>query len=125
MVGDKFTLRFTGSNAAYAPSVSKPRIVFDNVRICVAGTDYAQPIKGTAWYFLPETKLFPGESSSVDVEFEAKKDMHWMADLENEEHVARAWIRGDLDQNKFFQIWNYFNIYEEIESWYVSGSIPG
>ena len=115
-VGEKFTLRFTGSNSAYAANlVGKPRIVFDKPLIYVQGTDYAEPVKGSAWYNLPDTELFPGESSSVDIEFKAKKELGWWADIFSEEHVARAWILADLDKDRFFKIWNYINIHEEIE----------
>jgi hypothetical protein len=115
-VGEKFTLKFTASNAAYAANlVGKPRIVFDNPRIYVKGTAYAEPVTGTAWHNLPDTKLFPGESTSVNIEFKAKKDLGWWDDIWSEEHVAKAWILGDLDQNRFFQIWNYIDVREEIE----------
>lgn len=115
-VGEKFTLKFTGTNNAYsADLVGKPRIVFDNPRIFVEGTSYARPVMGSAWHNLPDTELFPGESSSVEIEFEAINDLGWWDDIWNAEHVAKAWILGDLDQNRFFQIWNYKNIHEEIE----------
>ena len=114
-VGERFTLRFTGSNSAYsARKVGQPRIVFDNVRIYVEGTDYARPVEGPRWHNLPDTELFPGESSSVNIEFEATKDLGWWDDIWNAEHVAKAWILGDLDQNRFFQIWKYIDVREEI-----------
>ena len=115
-VGEKFTLRFTGSNSAYAANlVGKPRIVFDKPRIYVQGTAYADPVNGSAWHNLPDTKLFPGESSSVDIEFTARKDLGWWDDFWSSEHVADAWILGDLDQNRFFQIWNKIGVHVEIE----------
>lgn len=115
-VGEKFTLRFTGSNSAYATNlVGKPRIVFDNPRIYVQGTAYAKPVKGSAWYDLPDKELFPGESSSVDIEFKAIKELGWWDDFWSAEHVAKAWILGDLDQNRFFKIWNYIDVRVEIE----------
>ena len=115
-VGENFTLRFTGSNSAYsATKVGQPRIVFDNVRIFVEGTAYAQPVRGSAWHNLPDTELFPGEASSVDIEFEALRDLGWWDDIWNAEHVAKAWILGGLDQDRFFQIWNYIDVREEID----------
>lgn len=115
-VGEKFTLRFTGSNSAYAANlVGKPRIVFDKPRIYVEGTNYAQPVNGSAWHNLPDEELFPGESSSVDIEFEARRELGWWDDIWSAEHVAKAWILGDLDQNRFFQMWNYIDVREEIE----------
>ena len=115
-VGENFTLRFTGSNSAYAANlVGKPRIVFDNTRIFIEGTDYARPVDGSMWHNLPDGEIFPGESSFVDVEFEATNDLGWWDDIWNSEHVAKAWILGDLDQDRFFKIWNYSNIHEEIE----------
>jgi len=115
-VGERFTLRFTGSNSAYAANlVGKPRIVFDKPRIYVEGTAYAQPVGGATWHNLPDTELFPGESSSVDIEFEAVSDLGWWDDIWSAENVARAWILADLDQGRFFQIWNYIDVREEIE----------
>jgi len=115
-IGEKFTLRFTGSNSAYAANlVGKPRIVFNNPRIYVQGTAYAEPVNGSAWHNLPDKTLFPGESSSVDIEFQAKKELGWWADFFSEEHVAKAWILGDLDQDRFFKIWNYIDVREELE----------
>jgi hypothetical protein len=115
-VGETFTLRFTGSNSAYAANlVGKPRIVFRNPRIFVQGTEFASPTSGTAWHNLPDTLLFPGESSSVAIEFRADSDLGWWDDIWSAEHVAKAWILGDLDQDRFFQIWNYIDVREEIE----------
>lgn len=114
-VGENFTLRFTGSNSAYAANlVGKPRIVFLNPRIFVQGTEFASPVGGSTWRNLPDTTLFPGESSSVDIEFNAVSDLGFWDDIFSSEHVAEAWILGDLDQNRFFQIWNKINVHEEI-----------
>lgn len=114
-VRENFTLRFTGSNSAYASNlVGKPRIVFDNPRIFVQGTDFATPTGGSAWHQLPDSELFPGESSAVDIEFQAVRDLGWWDDIWSAEHVAMAWILGDLDQDRFFQIWNYIDVREEI-----------
>jgi hypothetical protein len=115
-VGESFTLRFTGNNAAYAANlVGKPSIVFRDPRIFVQGTEFATPTGGSAWHNLPDALLFPGESSSVDIEFQANADMGFWNDIFGEEHVAKAWILGDLDQDRFFQIWNLINVHEEIE----------
>lgn len=114
-VGEKFTLRFTGSNSAYAANiVQQPRIIFNNAKIYVQGTSYAKPVGGSGWHNLPDKVLYPGESSSVDIEFEATADLGFLADLFSSEHVAKAWIFGDLDQNQFFTIRNYLNIHQEI-----------
>ena len=115
-VGEKFTLRFTGSNSAYAANiVQQPRIVFNNARVYVQGTAYAKPVGGSGWHNLPDKVLYPGESSSVDIEFEATGDLGWWADIWSSEHVAKSWIFADLDQNQFFTIRNYQDIHQEIE----------
>lgn len=116
-VGETFTLRFTGSNSAYASNlVSKPRIIFNNPRIFVEGTSYATPVNGNGWHEFPDTQLFPGEASFVDIQFTATADLGWWDDIWSAEHVAKVWILGDLDQNRFFQIWNYDNVHEEIDA---------
>jgi len=116
-VGEKFKLKFTGSNTAYAANlVGRPRIVFKNPRIFVQGTDFAKPAKGAGWHDLPDNLLFPGEASSVTLDFEATDDLSfWEGDLFLQEQVARAWILADLDQDRFFQIWNVINVHHEIE----------
>ena len=115
-VGERFTLRFTGSNSAYAADrVNQPRIIFNNPRIFVQGTSFARPVEGSGWHNLPDSQLFPGESSFVEIEFEATDDLGWWDDLWNAEHVSRAWILGDLNQDRFFEIWNYRDVHEEIE----------
>ncbi|HEB76881.1 MAG TPA: hypothetical protein ENJ04_11070 [Nitrospirae bacterium] len=115
-VGERFTLRFTGSNSAYAANiVQQPRIVFNNARVYVQGTEYARPVGGPGWHNLPDSVLYPGEASSVDIEFEATGDLGWWADIWSSEHVAKSWIFADLDQDQFFTIRNYQDVYQEIE----------
>lgn len=115
-VRERFTLRFTGSNSAYAANiVQQPRIVFNNARIYVQGTSYARPVAGTGWHSLPDNELYPGDASFVDIEFEATADLGWWADIWSSEHVAKAWIFADLNQDQFFTIRNYKDIHEEIE----------
>ena len=116
-VGERFTIRFTGSNTAYAANlVGRPVIVFDSPRIFVEGTGYARPVSGAGWHNLPDGELFPGEASAVDIEMEAISEIgSWWTDLWNSEEVAKAWITADLDQNRFFQVWNSKTIHQEIE----------
>lgn len=113
-VGEKFTLRFTGTNfcpAEWIPWWKQPDIIFDNVRIFVRGTDYAEPVTGAGWHNLPDQRLYPGESSHVDIEFEAKTT--WYPDWVPEP-VAEAFIRGDLDQDRFFQVWNHMRAHANV-----------
>lgn len=115
-VGEKFTLRFTGSNSAYAANiVQQPRIIFNNARIYVQRTSFAMPVGGSGWHSLPDSVLYPGESSFVEIEFEATADLGFWADIWSSEHVAKVWIFADLDQNQFFTIRNYKDIKEEID----------
>lgn len=116
-VGEEFVVRVTGSNTAYAANlVGRPRIVFDRPRVYVEGTQYTDVAGGDRWFDLPDRELFPGEASSVDVELLATSEISgWWADLFQEERIANIWIVADLDQNRFFQIWNYREFSEEIE----------
>lgn len=114
-VGEAFTVRFTASNQAYpANMVNEPRIIFLNTRIYVEGTAYAKP-NVPGWRNVPDQTLYPGESSFVDIGFTALSTLDWWNDLWSAEQIAKAWILADLDQNQFFQIWNYANISEEID----------
>lgn len=116
-VNEKFVIRVTGTNVAYAANlVGKPRIVFDNPRVFVQGTQYTDVVGGDRWFDLPDRKLWPGEASSIDVELVATSEIsNWFVDLFSEEKIAKVWIRGDLDQNRFFEIWNVRTFAEEIE----------
>ena len=105
--GEKFKLRFTGSNTAHSSIIhSRARIVFNNARIFVRGTEYAKPVGGAKWHDLPDNKLYPGESSSVDIEFEAIGEMASSLDIWLSEKVAKSWIFADLDLERFFLIMN-------------------
>jgi len=115
-VGENFTMRFTASNQAYSANfVGEPRIVFLKTRFFVEGTVHASPVNGNAWHNVPDQTLFPGESSFVDIVFKANSNLDWWNDLWSAERVAKAWILADLDQNLFFQMWNYSDIQEELE----------
>ena len=116
-VDERFTLRVTGTNTAYAANlVGKPRIVFDRPRVYVEGTQYTNVVGGDRWFNLPDQELWPGEASSVNVELEATSEISgFFADLFSEERIAKVWIQADLDQDRFFQIWNLREFSEEIE----------
>lgn len=117
-VDEKFTLRFTVTNAAYSPNTSRPAIVFRNVKVSVAGTSNAVPVAGPGTHNFPQQTLHPGESSHVDIEFRAINDLPGDAqsgiDRNHEEMVARADAKADLDQNLFFSIRKHLNSFEEI-----------
>jgi hypothetical protein len=116
-VGEQFTIRVTGSNTAYSANlVNLPRIVFDNARVYVQGSEYTDVVNGDRWFQLPDAELFPGEASSVDVDLVATSEIaDWFLDLFFAERIANIWIRGDLDQDRFFEIYNYIEFSEEIE----------
>jgi hypothetical protein len=116
-VDEHFTIRVTGSNTAYSANlVNSPSIVFDRPRVFVQGTQYTDVVGGDRWFALPDAELFPGESSSVDVELVATSEIaDWWADLFQAERIANIWIQGNLDQDRFFEIWNYIEFSEEIE----------
>lgn len=115
--GENFSMRVTGANTAYSPNlVGQPAIVFDNPRVFVEGTRYARPTGGNAWHNLADNELFPGESSSITLEMEAIDEISsWWTDLWNQENIADIWITADLDQNRFFQVWNFMEAHHEIE----------
>lgn len=116
-VREEFTIRVTGSNTAYAANlVGKPRIVFDRPRVFVEGTQYTDVVGGDRWFNLPDQELWPGEASAVDVRLVATTEISsWFVDLFQQEKIANVWIQADLDQDRFFQIWNYLEFSEEIE----------
>lgn len=116
-VGERFTARITVTNTAYAANkVGQPRIVFDNARVYVEASQYTRLVGGNRWINLPDTELWPGESTSTNVEFEATGEIGgWLADLFSKEKIARVWVLADLDQDRFFEIWNYEEVSHEIE----------
>ncbi|MCH7583295.1 MAG: hypothetical protein IIC72_11775 [Acidobacteria bacterium] len=90
--------------------------MFDRTRVYVQGTRYTDVVGGNRWFNLPDQELWPGEASSVNVELVATSEIAgFFADLVTQERIANVWIRADLDQDRFFQIWNYQEFREEIE----------
>lgn len=115
-VKEKFTVKITGSNTAGSPNtVGYPAIVFKNAKLYVEGTSYAKVVSGNGWHNLPDTLLFPGESSFISLEFEALSDIPGISDWFQTEKVAKIWIKADLDQERFFSLWNYMEFHTEIE----------
>ncbi len=119
-VGEKFTLRLTGRNTSPGHNGFRdPFIVFLNPRIFVGGTRFARPVdpvppSGSIEYKMPTTALFPGRSSSVDVEFEAIDDFDWFDDIWGVEPVAECTIRADVDYERFFRVTNSITYATEI-----------
>jgi hypothetical protein len=107
----------TGSNTAYSANlVDFPSIVFDRPRVYVQGTEYTDVVGGNRWFALPDQELFPGEASYVDVDLVATSEIaDFFLDLFFAERVADIWIRGELDQDRFFEIWRFIQFSEEIE----------
>jgi len=116
-VGENFTMRFTVSNIGPNPSpVNNPVVVFDNIHVMVEATEYATPTAGGFVNLpLPDTHLHPGESSFVDVPMRALRNIGGLADLFSAEHVAKAWVMGDVNLPEYFRIWNFSNVIQEIE----------
>ncbi|MEU7863050.1 hypothetical protein [Nonomuraea sp. NPDC049141] len=114
-VGEAFTLRVTGSNAAYSGNRDKPTIVFLNPTIFIKGTQYAHLANGGSGQPLPDRELFPGESSWVDIEMKAISEIsNDFIDSLIEEDIANVAIRATLDQARFFRVWNSITAREEI-----------
>ena len=116
-VGERFATRITVTNTAYAANkVGQPRIVFDKPRVYVESSQYTSVVGGNRWINMPDQELWPGESTSSNVEFEATSEIGgWLADLFSSEKIAKVWVLADLDQNRFFEIWNYEEASHEIE----------
>jgi len=115
-VGEKFTLRVSGTNMA-----SIPQIVFLNPRIAVTPTEYARPLDGgTVNMALTDTVLRPGESSSVDIKMQALSEIpDWWEDLFSRERVAGLTIYASLDQDRFFRVWNSSVVHHEIDPGWI------
>jgi len=112
---EQFTLRITVSNTAYSGTpVGNPWIIFRGAQVYVEGTAYAAPSGGNTWHNLPDAHLYPGEATHVDVQFTAKHNMGGIPDWFLAESVAKVWVKADLDQNRFFEVWNYKSFSEEI-----------
>ncbi|MER5421221.1 hypothetical protein [Streptosporangium roseum] len=116
-VGEKFALEVTGSNIA-PEGDGLPVIVFNRPRIRVQGTKNATPTTGDGWHPMPATVLKPGESTSMRIEMNAIGEVsRGIFDNFTKEVVASVLIRGDLDQDQFFQIDSAVaELKEEIES---------
>lgn len=116
-VGEKFTMRFTVANMAPNPTPTEnPIIVFNDAHVIVAATRFATPVAGAQVNIaVRDTRLFPGESSFVDIPMEALRDLPFWEDLFSAEHVANAWAFADVDVQEYFRIWQDRNVFQEIE----------
>lgn len=116
-VGEKFTMRFTVTNTSFPIDLtSHARIVFLKPEVYAAGTTYAKPTGGNTWHAFKDTRLAPGESTSIDVEFEAIDEIDgWFEDLFVTEEVARAVVRAKLDTDTYFTLRTFTTVREEIE----------
>jgi len=116
-VGETFTMRFTVSNQGPNPGpVNNPVIIFNNARVMVEATAFATPVAGAFVNRpVPDNQLFPGESSSVDVEMRALRNIGGIADWFSAEHVANAWAMADVDLPEYFRIWQFNDVHQEIQ----------
>jgi hypothetical protein len=107
-VNEEFTLRVIATNVS-----TDPYIVFRSVRIHVVAGTFARPVNGDFHGHPPKADLSPGESSFVDIKFLATGKLGWNL-FYNPEHIASAWIDGNLDQDQFFHFWSPANQFAEI-----------
>ncbi|HEY1278173.1 MAG TPA: hypothetical protein VGF22_00780 [Acidimicrobiales bacterium] len=104
-VDEPFTVRVTGTNTAYVADVVRPQIVFNLAKVHVAGTQFAEVVGGDRWFDLPDKELHAGEASSVDVQMKAIFAFPVLP-YPVTEPIATILIWADLDQGRFFEIWN-------------------
>ncbi len=116
-VGENFTMRFSVSNQGPDPSpVNNPVVIFNNARVIVEATAFATPLAGGSVNLaVPDTQLFPGESSFVDVPMRALRNIGGITDWFSAENVARAWAFADIDQQQYFRIWQFTDVNQELE----------
>jgi hypothetical protein len=105
-VGEQFTLRVTATNVA--PSAS--RVYFTEVSWSVEESEYAdlltprqEQVAIVGRLFPDRTTLWPGVSTSVDLEFRALRNFgDSFHDLFNAEPIALVGVSGFLDVRRFF-----------------------
>ena len=116
-VDETFTMRFSVANQGPNPApVNNPVVVFNNARVIVEATRFATPVAGASVNLaVPDARLFPGESSFVDVQMRALQNIGGFADLFSAEHVANAWAFADVDLPQYFRIWQATEVSQEIE----------
>lgn len=119
-VGETFTVRFQLWNdapAALGPHL--PQIVFTNLRLTVRGTAFAMPLQDgkpveEATFSFSDSQLPGEESTTVDVDFHAVKNMGGLEDLLAREEVAVATLEADLDLAQYFRVRMARTVHEEI-----------
>jgi hypothetical protein len=116
-VGENFTMRFTVANQGPNPApVDNPVIMFNNARVLVQATQFATPVAGSfVSLSVPDTQLFPGESSFVDIPMRALMNIGGIADWFSAEQVAKAWAFADVDLPQYFRIWQFTEVTQELE----------
>lgn len=101
--GEEFTVRCTITNIAPpAHHTNDPEIIFTDPDIRVEGGNHARPVEGNRWIDLADERLHAGESTSVDIEFEATDEISGWTDLWREEDVADIWAEAELDYRRLF-----------------------
>lgn len=118
-VGEQFTLRITATNVA--PSDS--RISFTEVSYSVAESEYAdlltprqEQVATVGRLFPGRTTLWPGVSTSVDLEFRALRTFgDSFHDIWNAEPIAEVAVNGFLDLRRFFAVGSLVAANHEID----------
>ena len=119
-VGETFTVRFqlwNDASAALGPHLAQ--IVFTNLRLTVRGTEFATPLQNgepveVATFSFSDNHLPGEESTTVDVEFQAVKNMGGLEDLLAREEVAVVTLEADLDLAQYFRVRMVRAVHEEI-----------
>ena len=119
-VGETFSIRFQlWNDATAATGPHLPRVIFTNLRLTVRATDFAapladgKPVQETTVSFADSH--LPGEESTwVDVDFKAVKNMGGLEDLLAQEDVAEVLLEADLDLSQYFTVRMARAVREEI-----------
>jgi hypothetical protein len=95
--------------------------VFKSPYVQFIGTEFAvplgpddEPLGGIGDNF-PDQRLEPGESSSIDFGMKAVQAVgEGIMSLFLTEQIARVWVKGELDVDKFFTVWNRTEVNAQI-----------
>jgi hypothetical protein len=115
-VNEDFTLKITVSNTAEAET---PWISFDNPRVSVQGTYYAQSKEGgSVDRAFPDTKLGPGESSEIEVPMHAEHAINPANGAYQEELVATVLLWANFSFGPYSYINKIGSVLHNIEPVY-------
>jgi len=114
-VTENFTLRVGLQNNA-PWRANTPRIVFRNLEVTVAATDFASPTAGpVVTQGFNDADIAMTEGTISDIPMVANQTLPWLQDIFLREEVAQITVTAEVDWQQYFQITRFVTVNREID----------